>query len=79
MQPKPQDYSFDLEQALGSVVSLRALVPADAFTAETLGTERAGHGVVIRKDGKVVATHRPCWGEARCAAKERILASLLGQ
>ena len=35
--------------------------------------------VVIRKDGKVVATHRPCWGEARCAAKERILASLLGQ
>lgn len=54
MQPKPQDYAFDLEQALGSVVSLRALVPADAFTAETLGTERAGHGVVIRKDGLIL-------------------------
>lgn len=34
--------------------------------------------VVIRKNGKVVATHRPCWGEARCAGKERILATLLG-
>lgn len=54
MQPKPQDYDFDLEQALASVVNLRALVPADAFTAETLGTERAGHGVVIRKDGLVL-------------------------
>ena len=54
LQPKPQDYSFDLEQALTSVVSLRTLIPADAFTAETLGTERAGHGVVIRKDGLVL-------------------------
>lgn len=54
MQPKPQDYDFDLEKALASVVSLRVLVPADAFTAETLGTERAGHGVVIRKDGLVL-------------------------
>lgn len=54
MQPKPQDYSFDLEQALASIVSLRTLIPADAFTADTLGTERAGHGVVIRKDGLVL-------------------------
>jgi hypothetical protein len=40
-QPKPGDYKFDLERALQSVVALRAIVPEDAFTAETLGTERA--------------------------------------
>jgi S1-C subfamily serine protease len=48
-QPQPEDYSFDLDRALGSVVGLHSLVPADAFTAETLGTERAGNGVVIDK------------------------------
>jgi S1-C subfamily serine protease len=52
-QPKPEDYSYDLEQALNAVVVLRATVPADAFTAETLGTERAGNGVMIG-DGVVL-------------------------
>src|SRR5436305_2439944 len=49
IQPKPEHYAYDLDAALGSVVGLRALVPADAFTAETLGTERAGNGVLIRE------------------------------
>ena len=35
------------------MVGLRASIPDDAFTAETLGTERAGNGVVIR-DGLVL-------------------------
>ncbi|HZN29279.1 MAG: S1C family serine protease [Xanthobacteraceae bacterium] len=52
-QPKPEDYSYDLDEALGALVGLRALVPADAFTAETLGTERTGNGVLIR-DGVVL-------------------------
>jgi S1-C subfamily serine protease len=52
-QPKPEDYSYDLEEALGALVGLRALIPADAFTAETLGTERTGNGVLIR-DGVVL-------------------------
>jgi S1-C subfamily serine protease len=52
-QPKPEDYRFDLNRALESVVGLRSLVPDDAFTAETLGTERAGSGVVIQ-DGIVL-------------------------
>ena len=30
------------------------IVPSDAFTAETLGTERAGNGVLIRGDGLVL-------------------------
>ncbi len=47
-QPKPSEYSFDLEHVLTAVVGLRATVPDDAFTAETLGTERAGSAVHIR-------------------------------
>jgi len=50
VQPKPENYAFDLEGALTSLVGLRAIIPADAFTAETLGTERAGNGVVIDND-----------------------------
>ncbi|HVY58328.1 MAG TPA: S1C family serine protease [Xanthobacteraceae bacterium] len=53
-QPKPEDYGYDLDRALSSVVGVRSDVPADAFTAETLGTERAGNGVVIRENGLVL-------------------------
>jgi S1-C subfamily serine protease len=53
-QPQPDDYAFDLDQALEAVVGLTARVPADAFTAGTLGTERSGNGVVIRDDGIVL-------------------------
>ncbi len=52
--PKPEDVSFDLDWALASVVSVRAAVPPDAFTASILGTERAGHGVIIDEDGLVL-------------------------
>src|SRR3984957_258292 len=53
-QPKPDDYSYNLEHALNSVVGLRTIVPADAFTADTLGTERAGNGVFIRGNGLIL-------------------------
>jgi S1-C subfamily serine protease len=39
---------------LESVVGVRAQIPADARTAEVLGTERAGSGVVIGEDGLVL-------------------------
>src|SRR5260370_37433565 len=54
VQPKPGDYGYDLERALSCVVGLHATVPADAFTADTLGTERAGNGVFIRGNGLVL-------------------------
>jgi S1-C subfamily serine protease len=54
VQPRPEDYAYDLEAALSAVVGVRAIVPADAFTADTLGTERAGNGVLIRADGLVL-------------------------
>ena len=53
-QPNPEEYAFDLEASLASVVSLRSQVPEDALTASVLGTERAGHGVIIADDGLVV-------------------------
>jgi len=52
-QPRSGDYSFDLDHVLSSVVGLHSIIPPDAFTAETLGTERAGNGVVI-DDGLVL-------------------------
>src|SRR5438445_54188 len=51
MRPRPEDWRFDLDAALDSVVQLRAEIPEDAFTAPILGTERAGNGIVIREDG----------------------------
>src|SRR5215470_6789960 len=53
-QPRPADYAFDLDVAMGAVVGLRATIPEDAFTAQMLGTERAGNGVVIRDSGLVL-------------------------
>lgn len=47
IQPQQDDYAFDLDVALASVVSVRALTPSDAFTAETLGDDRLGNGVLI--------------------------------
>lgn len=54
MQPEPDDVSFELGPVLNSVVSVRAEIPEDGFTAETLGTERIGNGVVISADGLVL-------------------------
>jgi S1-C subfamily serine protease len=53
-QPKPGDYSYDLEHVLAAMVGVRTIIPSDAFTAETLGTERAGNGVFIRDNGLVL-------------------------
>ena len=38
-QPRPEDYRYDLDRALMSVVGLHSIIPPDAFSAETLGTE----------------------------------------
>ena len=53
-QPKSEDWSFDLERTLRAVLGVRATIPGDAYTAGTLGTERAGNGVLIRDDGVVL-------------------------
>jgi S1-C subfamily serine protease len=53
VQPRAEDYPYDLERTLSSMVGLHSIVPSDAFTADTLGVERAGNGVLI-DDGLVL-------------------------
>ena len=53
-QPKSEDWSFDLDRTLRAVLGVKAMIPGDAYTAGTLGTERAGNGVLIRDDGVVL-------------------------
>jgi S1-C subfamily serine protease len=52
--PNPDEFGFDLDHAVQSIVTLQATVPEDAFTASILGTKRAGSGVVIRERGLVL-------------------------
>jgi S1-C subfamily serine protease len=45
---------MNIDRLLRSIVSVRASVPDDAFTASALGTIREGSGVVIRETGLVL-------------------------
>jgi S1-C subfamily serine protease len=54
LQPKSGDTGFDLDRALESIVTVQSTIPQDAFTAQILGTERAGSGVVIGENGLVL-------------------------
>jgi S1-C subfamily serine protease len=54
VRPKQEDYGYDLDRALNAVVGVHTKIPEDAFTADTLGTERMGHGVLIRDRGVVL-------------------------
>lgn len=42
------------EEILKSIVQIRAVIPKDALTAKTLGTEREGNGVVIDSKGFIL-------------------------
>ena len=54
LRPRPEEWRFDLDRALASLVLLRTEIPEDAYTAQILGTERLGNGVVIRDDGLIL-------------------------
>src|SRR5258708_17144311 len=54
LQPKSEDVGVDRDETLTGILGLQATIPEDAFTATTLGTERAGSGVLLRKDGLVL-------------------------
>ncbi len=49
LRPQPEDFDYDLKAALTSLVSVSTHIPDDAMTADVLGTERMGNGVVIRE------------------------------
>jgi S1-C subfamily serine protease len=55
LQPQPERLRFDLRGALRSMLLVHSEVPAEAFTADALGTERIGHGILIEPD-KLVLT-----------------------
>jgi S1-C subfamily serine protease len=44
----------NLDRALKSIVTVQSSIPEDAFTAQTLGEQRSGTGVVIRESGLVL-------------------------
>jgi S1-C subfamily serine protease len=44
----------DVNRALKSIVTVQSSIPEDAFTAEALGEQRSGSGVVIRDSGLVL-------------------------
>jgi len=54
LQPKRDELALDLDRALDAMLLLRSEIPDEAFTADLLGTERAGYGVVIGDDGLVL-------------------------
>ena len=45
---------MNIDPILRSVVAVRSSIPEDAYTAEALGTQREGSGVVIRDNGLVL-------------------------
>jgi len=49
-----EQLNFDIDAVLSAVVRLHAEIPADAYTASILGTEREGHGIVIDDSGLVL-------------------------
>jgi S1-C subfamily serine protease len=52
LQPQNDQIQFDLNTAFRSVVRIHSEVPANAFTARILGTDRSGNGVVIHAGGR---------------------------
>ncbi len=54
LHPSPQDLEFDLAERKASMVSLRSQIPADALSAQSLGTDRSGNGVMIESSGLIL-------------------------
>ena len=54
MKETYETYLPEIKKILSAVISITTHVPEEAMTAELLGTERKGHGVVIRNDGLIV-------------------------
>jgi len=51
LRPRADRLAYDLAAKARAVFTLEAKVPADAFTANSLGVEREGNAVLIGEDG----------------------------
>jgi S1-C subfamily serine protease len=54
MRRSTNPYNVDFDNTLSSIVSINTYAPENCFSAELLGTERSGHGVVISDDGLIL-------------------------
>ena len=54
LRPDPEKLMFNLSKAINSVVKVRTVIPSAAFTADVLGTERIGSGVLINDSGLIL-------------------------
>jgi len=54
LHPSQRDLGFDLAERLAGMVSLRSQIPADALSAQSLGTDRSGNGVLIENSGLIL-------------------------
>lgn len=54
LRPDPEKLLFNLSKAINSIVKVRTAIPSAAFTADILGTERIGSGVLINSSGLVL-------------------------
>ena len=54
LRPNAENLKFNLTRSVNSVVKVRTLISADAFTADILGTERIGSGVLINENGLIL-------------------------
>lgn len=53
-RPAVRAFDFDLNSRLSSVLVLEARISEEAYTAETLGTERLGNAIVLNGEGLVL-------------------------
>ncbi len=44
-------YNFDIHETVESIVPINTYIPENSFSAEMLGSERSGHGIIIDDDG----------------------------
>ena len=63
LRPNAENLKFNLTRSVNSVVKVRTLISADAFTAGILGTERIGSGVLINENGLIPFSHKPPYRE----------------
>ena len=54
LHPDEEALEFDLARRLSSMVSLHSQIPADALSAQSLGTDRSGNGVIIDNSGLIL-------------------------
>ncbi len=54
LHPSQDDLDFDLRARLASLVGLHCQIPEGALSAQALGTDRSGNGVVIESNGLIL-------------------------